>query len=255
MPAVTRLLGQPRVELQSTTSTMDEVRKRQPDAPEGLTVVAQTQTSGRGRGDHRWEDIPGSSLLFSTLLRPGVPFERFQLFPSAAGLAVAEAVDQLLMISVQLKWPNDLFIAGLKLGGVLVTSRVRAGEVETAVIGVGINLLRVPAGFGRTATSLSTHISGPIERETLLDNILVKLSEVYSLVLSGDTDDLVASWNHRCLWRGEIVSIETADGVKTGRLLGIDESGSVRIEQDSGDTVGVAFGELTRGVRLLGQTA
>lgn len=251
MSSEMRELGQPRIDLSSTSSTMDEIRNRQLVAPEGLTVVALTQTSGRGRGDHQWQDVPGNSLLFSTLLRPGVPFDRFQLFPIAAGLAAAEAIDEELAIRVQLKWPNDLFIANRKFGGVLVTSRVHAGLVESAILGIGINLFSIPPNHDVMATSLSLHTSRPISRDSLLDSILKRLGQVYSHVLFEDATELVARWNDRCLWRGEIVSVETSSGFQVGRLRGIDESGALKIEQDSGATTAVALGELTRGVKPL----
>ena len=117
--------------LGTVTSTQDVAR----DLPIGSIVVADRQTAGRGRGDHRWEAPLGTALLVSFVLEPS------PLLSIAAGVAAAEACGP----SVRLKWPNDLVVdGGLKLGGILVENT--GGK---AVCGIGINLQWAPAGAAR----------------------------------------------------------------------------------------------------------
>ncbi|MCC6945966.1 MAG: biotin--[acetyl-CoA-carboxylase] ligase, partial [Thermomicrobiales bacterium] len=130
-----RRLGIPLIRLDSTTSTMDEIRHREPGAPEGLTVVADQQTAGRGRMGRTWRDEPGQSLLFSTLLRPDCEPADFRLFPVAAGLAVARAVAECYAIEANVKWPNDVLIEDRKVAGILVTTRIGEGRIMSATIG------------------------------------------------------------------------------------------------------------------------
>jgi BirA family transcriptional regulator, biotin operon repressor / biotin---[acetyl-CoA-carboxylase] ligase len=115
------------VRLSSVTSTQDVAR----DLPIGSAVIADYQSAGRGRLDHRWEAPAGSALLVSFVLPPNA------LLSFAAGVAAAEACGP----QVRLKWPNDLLIDGRKLGGILVEA-----TSEKAVCGIGINLDWAPEG-------------------------------------------------------------------------------------------------------------
>ena len=129
------------IHLDSVASTQDVAR----GLPVGSVVVADHQTSGRGRLEHRWEAPPGTALLVSFVLAPN------PLLSLAAGVAAAEACDQ----DVRLKWPNDLLLGGRKVGGILV--EVTAAK---AVCGIGINLIWAPEG-GATLNLSLIHISEP----------------------------------------------------------------------------------------------
>lgn len=250
MPSSFRALGQPRIELQRTTSTMDEVGRHEAEGPEGLTVVAQEQTAGRGRGDHRWTDIPGQSLLFSTLLRPACPLERFQVFPVAAGLAVAEALQNEYLLRTQLKWPNDIMVSDRKLGGVLVTSRVTGQRIDTAIIGVGLNLLSTPADVSDRGVALADVVSRPINASSLLDAILARLGALYADVLSGQSEQIVRQWNDRAIWKDRLVTAQQHHGPVVGKLRGIDQAGRLMLEEvATGRTIRLVTGQVTRGVR------
>lgn len=228
---------------------MDEIRLREPNAPEGLTVVAARQTSGRGRMGRAWQDEPGQSLLFSTLLRPNCSPETFQLFPIAAGLAVVRAIDDLYSVDARLKWPNDVLIGDRKLAGVLVTSRVSGDVVESATIGIGINLLAVPTGVQGDAVALVDVVSQPVERRVVLDAVLRNLEDVYSAVLRHKASSLVEAWTDRAAWIGEWIDVITPQGILSGRMLGIDLSGSLLISPDGARQTSVAVGDVSRGIR------
>jgi BirA family biotin operon repressor/biotin-[acetyl-CoA-carboxylase] ligase len=134
------------------------------ETAEGYTVLADVQTSGRGRRGRSWVAPPGSSLLCSVLLRPALPPSRLPLLPLVAGLALAEAVTpHVQAVEVALKWPNDLLAGGRKAGGVL-TEAIAPGAV---VLGVGLNVdwrgVERPAGLEGT-TSLAEAAGGPVDR-------------------------------------------------------------------------------------------
>ena len=128
---------------------MDEIASRAAGAPEGLTVVARHQSEGRGRADRPWHAEPGSSLLFSTLLRPNCEPARFQVFPLLVGLAIAESIDSCCNVRAQVKWPNDVLIDGRKVSGTLVTTRIAYDRVESAILGVGLNVFGSPGQLTR----------------------------------------------------------------------------------------------------------
>ena len=119
-----------RVRRKSVTSTQDVAR----DLPIGSVVIADHQSAGRGRLEHRWEAPPGTALLISFVLAPN------RLLSLAAGVAAAEACEP----GVRLKWPNDLLLGGRKVGGILVES-----TPAKAICGIGINLTWAPEGAAR----------------------------------------------------------------------------------------------------------
>ena len=138
-------------------------------APSGTVVTAAEQTAGRGRGDRVWTAPPAAALLYSAILRP-LDLGHL-LLPLAVPLAVCEACESLAPVRCEVKWPNDVWIGGRKLGGVLIEAR----PPEWAVIGIGINLSiapeQFPADIRWPATSLD-HGIGPDEMREALDEAL-----------------------------------------------------------------------------------
>ncbi|HEX4654162.1 MAG TPA: biotin--[acetyl-CoA-carboxylase] ligase, partial [Mycobacteriales bacterium] len=123
--------------VEETTSTNADVRAAADDgAAEGLVVIAERQTGGRGRLDRQWDSPARAGVLLSLLVRPSVPAARLPLLPLLTGLAVAEAVRSVAELPAMVKWPNDVLVDGRKLGGILV-ERTPDGAV---VVGVGLNV-------------------------------------------------------------------------------------------------------------------
>lgn len=138
---VTELTGVPRALLfEEVSSTMDVAHAAaKKGAPSGTLVLAERQLSGRGRGGREWISGPRAGIWLTLVERPGegVPVE---LLSIRAGLALAPALDRFARAPVTLKWPNDLFVQGRKLGGILLEARWRDARPEWVALGVGINL-------------------------------------------------------------------------------------------------------------------
>jgi BirA family biotin operon repressor/biotin-[acetyl-CoA-carboxylase] ligase len=166
------------------STNADLAARARAGAEEGLVLVAEHQTAGRGRLDRGWESPPGASLTFSVLVAPReVPAERWGWLPLLAGLAVAEAVQEQTGVACRLKWPNDV-LAGPpdpedpgrgKVAGILA-ERVEAPDGPAVVLGVGLNVsmtaeeLPVP-----TATSLALAGAADLDRPRLLRELLARL--------------------------------------------------------------------------------
>jgi BirA family biotin operon repressor/biotin-[acetyl-CoA-carboxylase] ligase len=181
-------------------STNTEVlRRAAAGAANGLVLVADHQTAGRGRLDRRWEDEPGAALLVSVLLRPGLPPQRWFLLTFAAGLAAAEVAGG------SLKWPNDVVVGSRKLAGILAESGTGA-----VVVGMGLNLR--PTGV---EGAISTQELGG---ETDRDTVLTRWLDAFDARL-GRLDDLVAEYRIACSTLGRHVRVELGeesfDGVAT----------------------------------------
>src|SRR5205085_2011813 len=159
--------------LDSTTSTNEVVAARaRADEPHGLVVVAEEQTSGRGRLDRTWLSPPRAGLTFSVLVRPDLPLERLGWVPLLAGLGVAQAIRRQCEVDAQLKWPNDVLIDGRKVCGLL--AEAVGGAV---VLGIGLNVsTRADELPVAEATSLAMEGAAMTDRVVLLRAILRGLS-------------------------------------------------------------------------------
>lgn len=172
-------------------------------APDGLVVVADHQTAGRGRRGRTWEAPAGSSLLASVLLRPAPP-----LVTLAAGLAAADACAEVAGVEVALKWPNDLLLAGGgKLGGILAEAVGGA-----AVVGLGLNVDWGGAPLPAGAASLGR----PVDRRALLDAWLRGLDQ---------PGDVLARYRERCSTIGRRVRVQLVDGVLEGVATAVEGDG------------------------------
>jgi BirA family biotin operon repressor/biotin-[acetyl-CoA-carboxylase] ligase len=139
-PSLARRLNLPRVlPLKAVSSTMDVASELAADgAPAGTLVIADTQSRGRGRGGRRWASEPGAGI-WCTLLERVRDTSGLEVLSLRIGLGLARSLDRFAPAQVGLKWPNDLYLQGGKLGGILVESRWRGTRPEWTAIGIGIN--------------------------------------------------------------------------------------------------------------------
>jgi BirA family biotin operon repressor/biotin-[acetyl-CoA-carboxylase] ligase len=135
-------MGSPASFAEETASTNDDAKRAlAAGSPHGALFVAERQTAGRGRQGRSWQGEAGASLLFSLVVRCPVAPHASGAIPVAAGLALAEAIDDVAGRAVaRVKWPNDVRIAGRKVAGILADATVRAGAIEGIVVGVGVNV-------------------------------------------------------------------------------------------------------------------
>jgi BirA family transcriptional regulator, biotin operon repressor / biotin---[acetyl-CoA-carboxylase] ligase len=242
------VIGREVIRLRTVDSTMDEAaRLAVSGADEGVVVVADVQAAGRGRSGRAWLAPPGSSLLLSVLLRPAVPPERLSTLSLVAGVAVAEALEH-FGGSPKLKWPNDVWLEGRKVAGVLVNTRV-GPEGITAVLGIGINVTIESSGLPPGATSLSAAVGEIVPRDDLLQIVLSRLDTAYSAFTSAAGKPNLDGWTSRAALIGEHVQVSDGPELHVGKLIGIDQHGALLLRGDEGEPIRVVAGDLTRGPR------
>lgn len=275
-----------RVVEETGSTNADLLAQARSGAGEGLVLVAEAQTSGRGRMGRRWISPPCRSLTFSVLLRPAVPAGRLGWLPLLAGVAVASALQQTAGVDARLKWPNDVLVDGAKIAGILAERWTNA-----VVIGTGINVLQhrgelpVPtatsllvaqgAGTAGAAGPVEAPGAGPVEaweagpagapgpgagadmRERLLTAVLDELARWYNAWLDqpqpGDADGcgLRAEYLRRSGTVGSAVTVMLPGGQNlTGMAAGIDAAGRLEIRTPAG-LVQVSAGDV---VHLRGTT-
>ncbi len=212
---------------------------------EGLVVVAETQTHGKGRWERRWQS-PKGGLWFTVLLRPS-SLERLGLTSLAAGIAAVRAIE-FFGVSVNLKWPNDILSDGRKLGGILVEGGTQ-GDSHYALVGIGINLNIPKDAFSEdireTAVSLFELTSSTISQDSFLDTLLGHFFELYQSILSGQTDNLLEEYRRACSSLGKKVRVETSQGTIDGTVVGIAHDGALLLDIGEGMTQNVLCGEVT----------
>jgi BirA family biotin operon repressor/biotin-[acetyl-CoA-carboxylase] ligase len=222
-------------------------------APGGTVVTAAEQTAGRGRQGRTWSAPPGKGLLYSAVLRP--LDGRHLLLPLAVPLAVCETAEELEPgIECQIKWPNDIWVDGRKLAGILIEAKPQDGW---AVIGVGLNLSIAPDEFppelretaisifdssergqGKSRRSLPAVAPAgfpppPLTTAAALNRHLTRWVEA-------DHEAILAAWRSRDALRGRKVSWAGGSGVADG----IEDSGDLVVVAGGGDRIVLGAGEV-----------
>jgi len=224
-----------------------------PDIEAGERVlVADHQTAGRGRLGRTWEAPPGTSLLFSTLVRTSLPVGRLHLVTMAVAVAASDACDAVAGVRPRLKWPNDLVVPGedgstRKLAGILAESVVRDGGVVALVVGTGINVnwpSDLPDELAAIATSLDRHAGHPVDREDLLVAVLRGLDPILgALEGPGGAEALLLRYRHLSATIGQRVRVELGAGALEGVALDVADDGHLLVAVDS-EAVRVAAGDV-----------
>ena len=229
-------------------STNDLIRQQaRAGHPEGLVILAEEQTVGRGRLGRVWAAPPGSSLLLSLLLRPAwlAPADAFSL-TMLASVALCEAVEQATPVRAALKWPNDLLlpartVAGptlRKAAGILSEIELDGDQIAWVVIGIGVNVGWSPTGIvdGRdlaeVATSVGAAAGQPIERLQLLQSLLERLDARYAALRQGDYADLFERWRDRLTTLGQPVQISLPQGELRGVAEDVDRTGALHVRDE-----------------------
>jgi BirA family biotin operon repressor/biotin-[acetyl-CoA-carboxylase] ligase len=204
-------------------------------AGEGLVVVAEHQTAGRGRLDRTWETPARSGLTFSVLLRPTAPTHAWPWLPLLTGYAVAKAL-RAAGFEASVKWPNDVLLAERKVAGILV-ERIETADGPAAVVGIGLNVAMSSAELPvPEATSLAVAGGVVPDRTDLLVSLLASLWESYTAWQEGGDlagMRLAESYAGACATIGRQVRVELPSGATlVGAARGIDPSGRLLVEHD-----------------------
>ena len=208
---------------------------RPPRSTEGLVVVADEQTSGRGRRGHAWFSPPGSGLYVSVVLAPARarmdPERATTLLTLMAGVALAEGIAAATGLRVDLKWPNDLQVTRRKLGGILAEAS-GGGAAQSVVVGYGINVAATafPPELRDRATSLESELGRAVDRDHVLVETLASLARRYEDLLDGRFDAILDAWRGLApAASGAQVTWTTPAGEHAGVTSGIDDRGALLV--------------------------
>ncbi len=227
--------------VEATGSTNSDVAAlARANTPEGVVLVAEHQTAGRGRLERQWVAPPRSGLSFSMLLRPAVELSVWSLLPLLAGVGVALGVARVCELAVALKWPNDVLVGDRKLAGILC-ERVESSAPDqrpAAIVGVGLNVtlrdeeLPVP-----TAISLALANASTTDRDTVLRSVLREVAKQYAnwVEHEGDGAAVLPAYRELCATLGSRVRADLPDGhVVEGVAVDVRADGALIIDGANG---------------------
>lgn len=205
-------------------------------ASEGCVVVADSQSAGRGRQGRGWASPAGAGLYVSTVLRP--TDRALPLLTIAAGLGLAEGIQAATGLSAELKWPNDVFMSGRKVAGVLAEATSSpAGTCVVLGFGINVSIAVYPPEVAKLATSLEQQRGEPVSRGRVLAECLSALARRYLDLADGRGGAVLDAWRGRASATvGRRVRWSEAGGHRAGVVDGIDDAGALVVRTEAGTT-------------------
>jgi BirA family transcriptional regulator, biotin operon repressor / biotin---[acetyl-CoA-carboxylase] ligase len=237
--------------LEEVDSTNDEcARQLAAGRTAPFAVFALRQTRGRGRFGRVWHSEANGNLYSSFAFRPRIAPERMQTFTLWMGVTICELVSKFVPVTPGIKWPNDIVFDGRKAGGMLTEARVDADQIRDLVFGLGLNVNSPradwPSDLGRHAVSLSELAGETVDLNRLTAALIGRVLLAYERFTDGDHIDTFAElWHKYDLLRGCEVTLSEAGRKRRGKVLGIDDVGSLLLRDDHGRTRGFRAGEVT----------
>jgi BirA family transcriptional regulator, biotin operon repressor / biotin---[acetyl-CoA-carboxylase] ligase len=230
---------------ESLPSTNTELaRLASESAAEGVAIVADEQTAGRGRLQRAWSSPKGAGLYFSILLRPTIPQNYWPLITFMAALAVGDALRAACDLQTDIKWPNDILSGERKICGILAEA-IDTPAGRAVIVGIGINLTQnaFPPELANVATSVFEATGRPPDREQILAALLDALSRWYALL--EDPGQILDAWSNRSSYAmGKLVQVTNGEDVWQGTTCGVEPDGALRLRTPSGEIKLVRAGDV-----------
>jgi BirA family biotin operon repressor/biotin-[acetyl-CoA-carboxylase] ligase len=229
------------IKLHDTVDSTQNIAQRlaEDDALEGTLVIAEQQTSGRGRMGRKWVSPPGKGVWMSLVLRPNLPLQFASQLTLLTAVALCRALKTLAApLEIGIKWPNDLLISGKKISGILLESTAEEERLKYVIAGIGISVNLEPEDYEAElrdiATSLRIELGRPLDRTEVIASFIREFEQLYA-AYQNDGFGLI-----RTLWEALSVSLfkpmqlKTPSGMMIGTPIGLDERGALLAKLEDG---------------------
>ena len=214
-----------------TNSTQTQLKKNADVYSDGTLIIASEQSSAYGRMERKWSASSGG-LWFSILLKPKMPLLNVAQISLVASLSVAQALIN-LGFSAQIKWPNDIFISGKKVCGILVETAAEADMVRWVTLGIGLNINNIlPSDLLNTSTTLSLEKKSTVSRVEILREVLIEFEKAYNKFLKDGFVNMKDNYNEHSYLINKNVKVASLDGEYFGKAIGVDSYGRLLVEQN-----------------------
>ncbi len=233
----TSFTGKKSIYLPSCHSTNEYASEKiqKGELEEGLIVITDHQTKGKGQRGNKWESQAGKNLTFTLILKPSFLSvkDQFQL-NMAVSLGIYETLKAIIQKdSLKIKWPNDIYIGNEKIGGILIESLISSGSLGTSMVGIGLNINQTEFLIDH-ATSLKNVVNQEFYLEDLLTSLAEKLEIEYLELKEGNTEKQKERFLEKLFRRDEWHQFRSQNEVFNGRIKGITASGSLLMETELG---------------------
>ncbi len=240
----TKFIGQNLLYFASVTSTNDIARQQAlRKSPEGTAVIADRQTTGRGRLKRPWVS-PEGNIAVTVVLYPDR--KNLHFLTMLAALAVLYSIEKTTAVKCQLKWPNDVLINGKKVCGILLESKASADSVDYAIIGIGINVNMKMADYpeiASIATSLAAETDREVSRTELLGYLFSEMEKLYLRLRAGES--ILAEWRDNLITIGKKIHVRSGDEVFEGTAESVADDGSLLLRCVDGKLLKFNAGDVT----------
>ena len=245
----TQWLGKEIVYKEVVGSTNAEVRKLAEDgAKDGLLVVADSQTQGKGRRGRIWQSPKGTNLYFSMLLKPEFEPDKASMITLVAAYSVAKVIRETTGLDAKIKWPNDIVVGKKKACGILTEMSMERDYIHHVVVGIGINVNeeKFPEELEEMATSLKKEKGCLVSRANLLSAILLQFEADYLKFLAmEDLRPFLDEYNKILVNKGALVKVLDPKGEFSGIAGGIGADGRLIVFKENGQIEAVYAGEVS----------
>jgi len=244
----TKQLGKNIFSFQSIDSTNTYAKSlSKSEAPHGTIVIAEEQTSGRGRLQRNWVSQKEKNLLFSIILFPEFTVQKISLLPFAGSLAVADAIEKVTALSPTCKWPNDVLVNNKKICGMLLESSTGQAALEKIVFGIGVNVNQeeFDGDLRYKASSIKNECGKEIDRVLLLQSILEELENRYEQLSHFPPQQLLNDWKMKALLFGKKITVLESEFSFAATAIDVDEDGSLIIETEDGQRRNIFAGDVS----------
>ena len=233
-------------EVDSTNNFLRNLLSNSKPLPEGTVIMAENQYAGRGQQQNGWQAEPGKNLTFSILLNPAfLPVTSQFDLTRAISLGVYDALKPILSEKLKIKWPNDIYYDGRKLGGMLIENIVQGGQIKYSIIGIGLNINQeaFPPNLPN-AVSVKQILHADYDLKALLSEICSHVEAWYLNLRAGKVSFVRETYLSRLYWLNEKKDFKTQGNLFTGAIKGVRDNGVLVVQNNNGEELEFSLKEI-----------
>jgi len=241
----TRVMGREIRYYETIPSTMDmAMQLGMQGAPEGLVVVSEAQSKGKGRLGRMWLSPKFKGIYFSLILRPDISPRETPILTLMAAVSVCQAVKNITGLDADIKWPNDIILNNKKTGGILTELNAEMDKVFFVVIGIGINVNNDKKSLCEGAVSLKEYHKESVNRVVLFREILKRIETNYDNFRDHGGGDIIDFWKDHNITLGRRIKVLYQHKTIEGEAVDIDTEGGLLLRNDSGFVERIVSGDI-----------
>ncbi|CAM0496616.1 biotin--[acetyl-CoA-carboxylase] ligase [Thermoanaerobacter kivui] len=243
----TNFIGKYYIHKSIIDSTNNFAKEIASNAPDGTIIIAEEQTSGRGRLGRSWLSQKGCGIWMSVILKPDLQPQQAINLTQVAAISVVKAIEEIVNVECKIKWPNDIILNNKKVCGILTEMSSEIDKINYVVIGIGVNVNcdNFPEELKGKATSLYLETHSKIDRKKLTGSILNNLELYYNAYLQKGFDYIRPICIEKSITIGRQIKVITNEGEIQGYAVTIDNTGSLVVDTKEAKRISIMSGDVS----------